>query len=115
VKPAALITRLNPHDKSLPKPAFELTEKKLDPKSAAARKPAAKPKGKKTVAKAKAPAPKRTVAKAPAPSSKTATAATHWAPQKSEAKRPAPSAPVHPAIPKPSAAIAKQQANATSD
>jgi cell division protein FtsQ len=34
VKPAALITRLPAHDRAVPKPAFELTEKKLDPKSA---------------------------------------------------------------------------------
>jgi cell division protein FtsQ len=115
VKPAALITRLNPHDKSLPKPAFELTEKKLDPKAAAAKKPAAKPKAKKTVAKAKAPAPKKVAPKAPAASSKAVAAATHRAPQKAEAKKSAPSAPVHPAIPKPSAAIAKQQANTSSD
>jgi cell division protein FtsQ len=33
VKPAALITHL-PHDKAVPKPAFELSEKKLDPKAA---------------------------------------------------------------------------------
>src|SRR3984893_12478275 len=30
VKPAALITHINPHDRTLPKPAFELTEKKLE-------------------------------------------------------------------------------------
>src|SRR5580658_8705011 len=35
VKPAALVTRLVPHDRAVPKPAFELTEKKLDPKGAA--------------------------------------------------------------------------------
>jgi cell division protein FtsQ len=53
VKPAALITRLPPHDRAVPKPAFELTEKKLDPKSAVGgiRKPAPKPKVKKTAAK----------------------------------------------------------------
>src|SRR6516225_5802627 len=39
VKPAALITRINPHDKSIPKPAFELSEKKLDPKAAAKKSP----------------------------------------------------------------------------
>jgi cell division protein FtsQ len=115
VKPAALITRLSPHDKSLPKPAFELTEKKLDPKAAAAKKPAARPKAKKTVAKAKAPSPKKVAAKAPAASSKAIAAATRRAPRKAEAKKAAPSAPVHPAIPKPSAAIAKQQASASSD
>ena len=109
VKPAALITRLNPNDRSLPKPAFELTEKKLDPKSAAAKKPTAKPKAKRTTAKAKVPAQKKIAAKASASSSKTVAAAT---PQKPEAKK---AAPVHPAIPKPSAAIAKQQAKASSD
>jgi cell division protein FtsQ len=31
VKPAALVTRLPPHDRAVPKPAFELTEKKLSP------------------------------------------------------------------------------------
>ncbi|HEY6369887.1 MAG TPA: FtsQ-type POTRA domain-containing protein [Candidatus Sulfotelmatobacter sp.] len=111
LKPAALITRLNPHDKSLPKPAFELTEKKLDPKSAAAKKPAAKPKAKKTVAKAKAPAPKKVAAKPSA----TRAASAHGTPQKPENRKPAPSAAVHATIPKPSAAIAKPQANASSD
>ncbi len=62
VKPAALVTRLvtrlPPHDRAVPKPAFELTEKKLDPKAAAAgiKKPAPKPKVKKTAAKGKAAA-----------------------------------------------------------
>ena len=58
VKPAALVTRLPPHDRTLPKPAFELTEKKLDPKAAAgSRKPAApKAKVKKVAAKGKAAA-----------------------------------------------------------
>jgi cell division protein FtsQ len=50
VKPAALVTRLAPHDRAVPKPAFELTEKKLDPKTAAGgtKKVAAKTKVKKT-------------------------------------------------------------------
>jgi cell division protein FtsQ len=56
VKPAALVTRLPPHDRAVPKPAFELTEKKLNPKAAAAKKPAVKTKVKKTAAKGKAPA-----------------------------------------------------------
>jgi cell division protein FtsQ len=58
VKPAALITRLPPHDRAVPKPAFELTEKKLDSKSAAggAKKPAPKTKVKKSAAKGKAAA-----------------------------------------------------------
>src|SRR5438477_417284 len=41
VKPAALMTRMGPHDRTLPKPAFELTQKKLD--SVLAKKPAPKP------------------------------------------------------------------------
>jgi cell division protein FtsQ len=55
VKPAALVTRLS-HDRAVPKPAFELTQKKLDPRGAAAKKPAPKAKVKKTAAKGKAPA-----------------------------------------------------------
>jgi cell division protein FtsQ len=119
VKPAALITRMNsagvrsasvspvmvPHDRTLPKPAFELTDKKLDPKAAAVKKPAAKPKAKRTTTKAKSPAAKKVVAKAAAPSRL----------QKTEMKKPAPAAVVHPAIPKPSAAIAKQQTNTSSN
>src|SRR5271166_4251444 len=35
VKPASLLTRVGPNDRPVPKPAFELTPKKLDPKSAA--------------------------------------------------------------------------------
>ncbi|MFZ0817399.1 MAG: FtsQ-type POTRA domain-containing protein [Candidatus Sulfotelmatobacter sp.] len=53
VKPAALITRLPPHDRAVPKPAFELTQKTLDAKGATvvAKKPAAKTKVKKTAVK----------------------------------------------------------------
>jgi cell division protein FtsQ len=56
VKPAALVTRLGPHDRAVPKPAFELTEKKLSPEAAAVgtsagtKKTAAKIRGKKTTA-----------------------------------------------------------------
>ncbi len=120
VKQAALITRLNPaggrvagvysagtrpasagsmtmpHDRGLPKPAFELAEKKLDPK-AAAKKPAARPKAKRTTAKAKGSAQKKVTAR-------TSSAAS----QKIEMKKSVPNA-ARPAIPKPSAAIAKQQ------
>jgi cell division protein FtsQ len=61
VKPAALVTRLSPHDRTLPKPAFELTEKKLDPKAGiGGSKNAAKTKVKRIVAKTgKAPSTKR--------------------------------------------------------
>ena len=106
VKPAALITRVGPHEKPLPKPAFELTEKKLDPKSAAAKKPAPKAKVRKT----KGAAPKKVVAKA-AVSKSTGPSTT----KQGTAKVPGTSLKVAqsstPAIPKPSAAIAKQPAN----
>jgi cell division protein FtsQ len=71
VKPAALVTRLSPHDlsphglsphdRTLPKPAFELTEKKLDPKAGiGGSKNAAKTKVKRIVAKTgKTPSTKR--------------------------------------------------------
>ncbi len=104
VKPAALITRLSPHDRTLPKPAFELTDKKLE--SASAKKPAPKPKVKRTKA-VHAATPKKVIAKSP--SSRPKTVAAHAGPQKSEGKKPATAA--HPTIPKPSAAIAKQSTN----
>lgn len=54
-KPAALITHIPPNDRGVPKPAFELTEKKLDTKAAATNKKATtKPKAKKTSGKASA-------------------------------------------------------------
>jgi cell division protein FtsQ len=71
VKPAALVTRLSPHDlsphdlsahdRTVPKPAFELTEKKLDPKAGVGgSKNAGKTKVKKIAAKAgKTPGMKR--------------------------------------------------------
>ncbi len=114
VKPAALTTRLSPHDRTLPKPAFELTEKRLE--SASAKKPAAKAKVKKTKA-AKGATPKKMAAKAPVSAPKAAVTTAHAA-HKPETKKPAQSAPAaaaHPSIPKPSAAIAKQKANASSD
>jgi cell division protein FtsQ len=122
VKPAALTTRMVPHDRALPKPAFELTEKNLDPRSAAAKKPPVRSKVKRTTAKAKSPPPRKVAAKASASGPKTGGAKTAGAKtaalQKAEGKKPAQSVPpaaVHPSIPKPSAAIAKQQGNANSD
>jgi cell division protein FtsQ len=49
VKPAALLTRIGPNQRAIPKPAFELTAKKLDPKAAtgAAKKPAMRARAKK--------------------------------------------------------------------
>ena len=111
VKPAALLTRVGPHEKALPKPAFELSDKKID--AAAMKKPVVKARVKKArplkVATSRKPA-----AKVTAPASKAATA--HVAGHKPDAKKQSNSAAVsHPSIPKPSAAIAKPQANAISD
>jgi cell division protein FtsQ len=109
VKQAALITHINPHDRTLPKPAFELTDRKLE--SASGKKPAPKAKVKKT--KAVHPVSTKKVAAKP-PASKSG--AAHKAPQKVEGKKPpqsAPSTAAHPSIPKPSAAIAKQQTNSS--
>ena len=109
VKPAALITHINPHDHSIPKPAFELSEKKLDPKAATTKKAAAKPKPKKVVAKASnPPATKKPVAKhsaAAKPSaahtsaSGTASKPVHASPVAANAVSPKPS----PTVAKPSA------------
>jgi cell division protein FtsQ len=108
VKPAALITRVGPHDKPLPKPAFELTDKKLDP---GAKKPVTKTRVWRAKA-SKAGAPKKAAAKAAASAGKTGDAKTTALLQK-----PAQSAPrgVTTAIPKPSPAIAKPQATASSN
>jgi cell division protein FtsQ len=57
VKPASLTARINPHDRSIPKPAFELSEMKLDPKTAA-KKPTAKPHWKKAAMKSASSAKK---------------------------------------------------------
>src|SRR5579872_1569448 len=93
VKPAALITRTGPHEKPLPKPAFELTEKKLDPKSAAAKKPVARTKLKRTAARTtRAGAPKKAAVRPAATAPKSAAASA-----------------------KPSPAIAKRQTNTSSN
>src|ERR1700751_811995 len=72
VRPAALVTRIDPHDRSVPKPAFELAEKKLNPKAPAPKKPVQRVKVRKAVAKppAKVAAKKKEVAKHAAPAPK---------------------------------------------
>src|SRR5579864_1738257 len=113
VTPAALITRVGPHldlhDKALPKPAFELTEKKLDP--AATRKPAAKARVRKTKA-VRSNGSKKAAGKAlgstGTSAGKTGTAKTIAASPKTIAATPA-------TIPKPSPAIAKPQAGTSSN
>jgi hypothetical protein len=92
VKPAALITHLNPHDRSIPKPAFELIDKKLDPKTAA-NKPAARPRAKKVVAKAGKPAPRKEPAKHSKP--------------KPYGKKPSAAVAANTTSPKPSPAVAR--------
>jgi len=110
VRPAALVTKINPHDKTIPKPAFELTDKKLDPKTAA-KKPATRAKAKKTPVRVSKAAPPRKEAAKHSATSKGKPVATHA--QKSAAKKSAQSAPVVAAngvSPKPSAAVAKPPA-----
>ena len=110
VRPAALITHINPHDHSIPKPAFELTEKKLDPKAAAAKKPAARPRAKRAVAKAGKSAPKKEAAKHSAPPKASAPSPHSATPKidgkKTDGKRPAAFA-ANTASPKPSPAVAR--------
>ena len=110
VKPAALITKINPRDSTIPKPAFELTERKLDPRAAAAKKPIAKPKAKKPAARvAKAGQTKKDMTKhATAPKAKPT--AAQAASQKVNVKKSAqwsPAVAADAANPKPSAAVAK--------
>jgi cell division protein FtsQ len=91
VKPAALITHLNPHDRSVPKPAFELTDKKLDPKTAA-KKPPARPRAKRVVARVGKPATRKEPPK-------------HT--PKTYGKKPSASVAANTTIPKPSPAVAR--------
>jgi cell division protein FtsQ len=106
VKPAALITRLPQHDRAVPKPAFELTEKKLDPKAAATktRKLAGKARIKKTSAKGKAAAgaKKTSTGKPGAPAAPTAKQASSPSPKPTAKSRGS-------GGPKPSPAVAKSQ------
>jgi len=122
VKPAALVTRLTPHDRAVPKPAFELTEKKLDPKAAAGRskKTTARTKGKKTAVKTgktTAGAPRASAGKPgtkPGPSittKNTARPAANTKQSSSAAPKPAAKASAGGGGQKPSPAVAKGQAS----
>ena len=115
VKPAALVTRINLHDRTLPKPAFELAEKKLDPK--AAKKTAPRVRVRKASARpAKTAAAKKAMAKHAALATNAKLATLHAPTQKTAPRRPPQSAIVaHSAIPKPSAAIAKPPASTGSN
>ncbi|MGB8060574.1 MAG: FtsQ-type POTRA domain-containing protein [Candidatus Sulfotelmatobacter sp.] len=111
VRPAALITRIDPHDRAVPKPAFELTEKKLNPKAAAPKKSVQRARVRRPAAKASAK--KKEAARHPASAQKTKAAAHATAP-KNNAKKP-PSVSAVAANPKPSPGIAKQPASAGSN
>jgi cell division protein FtsQ len=110
VKQAALVTRLGAKERPLPKPVFELSPKKLDPK-AAAKKPVARTKWKKTNKGAGRTGGVKTAGKTPAlvPAAKSG-ASTPGAGTKKPAQSVAPAA-GNAAIAKPSPAIVKTQAN----
>ncbi len=141
VRPAALTKRLPaahviptsalPHDRTVPKPAFELTEKKLDPKAAAAKKLAPKARvnnakaghgssAKRVATKTSASGAKAGVAKAGAAragAARPGVAKTLASSQKPQSSKPAPSAPSAAAhtSPKPSAAILKPPASTSAN
>jgi cell division protein FtsQ len=108
VKPAALVSRVGPHDRAVPKPAFELPASKLNPRppTSTTRKPVTKARVKKTVAKASKPAAQKKLPAhgkvRPAPTVKKASAGSAGA----AAQKPSYG---KTSLPKPSAAIAKQQ------
>jgi cell division protein FtsQ len=108
VKPAALLSRINLHDKSLPKPAFELREKGLEPaKTVTLKKSPVRVRVTKTVAKATRPAPpKKQTAWHPA--AKRRPAAIRASSSKADSKKSGHAAVVAHGIPKPSPAISKQ-------
>src|ERR1039458_4364484 len=125
VKPVSLLTRVGPNDRPVPKPAFELTQKKLESKTTAGvtKKAGGKAKASKTAAK---PANASAGSKKPAPVEKTATSTTGRKPsanvaaakQAEEEKKlrsrrlgASPKSPGHTGGQKPSPAIAKSQAS----
>jgi cell division protein FtsQ len=103
VKPAALVTPVGAHERPVPKPVFELSQKTLDPKAAAAKKPRPT-KAKTTKAKAARHAAPRT-AKTPAVAPKAGVATAQAAPPKADATKAAGT--------KPSAAVVNRQATNT--
>ena len=124
VRPASLLTRVGPNDRPLPKPAFELRPKKLDPKtavSAAAKKPGYKPKVNKVSVKSanptvekKPPPPKTLASEAARKRAATVAVKRRAAEHKKLAARTAGLAaktPSHAGGQKPSPAIAKTQAS----
>jgi len=109
VKPAALVTKIDPHDKTIPKPAFELSQQTLDPK--AGTKKVVRPRVKKAAAKTTNPllkkgaartGPKHGAAKSPAASAGGGVRGSSAAGSKGKSTAPVSK------TPKPSPAIAKQ-------
>jgi cell division protein FtsQ len=107
VKPAALLTRMgpHPHDKAVPKPAFELPEKKLTPNTAAAKPAAAARKPAPAKAKSSSAGVPPAVPRASSPSARKAKQ-TQPSRRDGGATKPAP---IQTAAQKPSPAIAKTQ------
>ena len=131
VKTAALVTRLTPRDRALPKPAFEIAESKLIPKPVpgAVRKVVAKTPVKLKTAKARKAGRKTAVPKKAALRGKPATSAANNGPgpswstaaQKPSAGNRTPPAgltakvPAATTVPKPSPAIVKPQGSRSSN
>jgi cell division protein FtsQ len=111
VKPAALVTRVGPHDRAVPKPAFEMSPKKLEPRSAAGKKSAAKARKKPAARAGKPPASKRVVSKGREPAANSGGWTAHASSQRPQTTKKATTPAL--AIPKPSPAIAKQQTSAS--
>ena len=122
VKPVSLLTRVGPNDRPVPKPAFELTPRKLDPKSAASgmKRPGKPQVSKVSVKSASSAAEKRTL---PAEKTAASEAARKRAAMVAAKRRAAEhkklvarsadaaaKAPIHMGGQKPSPAIAKTQA-----
>ncbi len=116
VRPAALVSKIGPRDRAVPKPAFELSSQTLNPKAAAKKKPAPngrakKAKAKKTTSKKHEPAAVKRAAARPA-----ATKSSVAALNRAEAPRSGAGTASHSATPvgkspKPSPGIVKQAAN----
>src|SRR5579863_9976437 len=121
VKQASLLTRVSPNGKAVPKPAFELTAKKLDPKPVAGspkkvgvraktNQPAA---ASNPTASAKKPANAQKVNASKSEKQRVAQVAAHRATERKRAAAHATAKPVnHAAGQKPSPAIAKSQSGA---
>ena len=124
VKPVSLLTRFGPNDRPVPKPAFELSQKKLDPKAAAvvtrkagaktkASRPAAKSANASSGAKKTAPAEKKAALKSGKPTAHVPVAKQTAVGKKPPARKSgaSPKSAAHTGGQKPSPAIAKSQAS----